>query len=418
MFDRTQRGAARVSAVWLIVVLVLLGAAMFFGYAASDGQAKAEELTASARAAAAAAEAKLEERSGSTRLVSEVVGFYDTADLSAVTDVELAKQNLEEFKQSIGPAADDTIKTFQAAWPLAIKKVSVLEEQLRTAKARAEELQTQLSAAQSATRDAVSESDAQIASLNQQLNDSATNATDEKNELEASIARLRQEVQQKDSDMIALRAEMSTSTNEATLTQSELQSRLSQLTDMVRPLREPQGFDGEVLSTSTALNLVYVNRGVKDRIVRGMRFSVIDGNPAVDTVVGEIEITDVQENMSEAKVVSLADRFDPITPSDIIANPLYDPEGERSAVLAGRFAGTYNKRELEILLEEIGINVSPELDRSTTFLIVGESLYTDPETGEAVEEPIPISSLAVYKEAQAAGAQIVHISEIRHFFRR
>lgn len=418
MFDRTQRGAARVSAVWLIVVLVLMGAAMFFGYAASDGQAKAEDLSASLRAENASLQQKLDERTGGTRLVSEVVGFYDTGNLAATTDVELAKQNLDEFKLSIGPAADDTIQTFQAAWPLAIKKVSGLEEQVRTLTSRITELESQLTAAQGATRTAATDFEGQIANQAQQISDLETNSTDEKNELEATIARLRQDVAKKDSDLIALQQVMSETNNAATLSQNELQSRLSQLTDLVRPLREPLGFDGEVLTTSTALNLVYVNRGVKDRIVRGMRFSVIDGNPTVDTVVGEIEITDVQENMSEARVVSLADRFDPIAPSDIIANPLYDPEGQRSAVLAGRFAGTYNQRELEILLGEIGITVHPELDRSTTFLIVGESLYIDPESGEAVEEPIPISSLAVYKEAQAAGAQIVHISEIRHFFRR
>lgn len=418
MLDRTQRGAARVSAVWLIVLLVLLLAAMFFGYAAADGQAKAEERAAEASAAANAAATDLEERIGKTRLVSEILGYFNVDDLSATTDLELAQQGLDTFKSAIGPKADDTIKTFESSWPLAIQEISAHKEKIRTLEGQVTDLRNQVSAAQSAGRDASGELEKTIATLNQQLGDAVSNAIDEKNQLEATVARLRSEVQQKDADLLAMNTKLAETQTSAGLALGEAQSRINQLTVLTRPLREPQGFDGEILDTSPTLGLVYIDRGVRDRVVRGMRFKVIDGNQSRDTVVGEIEVTKVLENMSEARIISEADQFDPITPKDIITNPLYDPEGQRNAVLAGRFSGTYNQREIEVLLADVGIEVQSKLDRSTTFLIVGEALYTDPETGEAVEEPIPVSNLAIYKEAEAAGAQIVHISEIRHFFRR
>ncbi|MFT7678544.1 MAG: hypothetical protein ACI8QC_002537 [Planctomycetota bacterium] len=418
MFDRSERGAARVSAVWLIVLIVLLFAAMFFGYVAADGQARAEDQAAAQLVIADKAVADLEAVRGDTRLVSEILGFYDTADLAATTDLNRANENLATLKQTIGPEADDTIKTFEAAWPLAIKQVSARDETIRTMKAQVEDLKTQVTAAQSAGRDAAQAKDGEISTLTQQLGDAQSNASDEKNELESTVARLRSEIQQKDADALALRNTIAANANVAQLDASEAQSRMSRLTDQMKLIREPQAFDGEVLSISEELELVYIDKGVKDRIVRGMRFQVIDGDPRLDLVRGEIEVTKVGDGMSEARLVSQSDPFRPLVAGDIITNPLYDAEGERNCILAGRFSGTFNKRELEILLAEIGIGVQSQLDRSTTFLIVGEPLYTDPETGEAAEEPIPVSDLAVYKEAQALGAQIVHISEIRHFFRR
>ena len=58
------------------------------------------------------------------------------------------------------------------------------------------------------------------------------------------------------------------------------------------------------------------------------------------------------------------------------------------------------------------------LDKSTSLLIVGEPLYTDPDTDEALEDPIPVSELEVYKNAESTGVQIVHIGDLRRFFKK
>jgi hypothetical protein len=84
--------------------------------------------------------------------------------------------------------------------------------------------------------------------------------------------------------------------------------------------------------------------------------------------------------------------------------------------MAGRFSGTWNASELKVLMGEIGINVQDSMDKSTAFLIVGDPLYNDPETGEVLEEPMAVSEMALYKDAEAAGLTIVSIEDIRRFF--
>ena len=115
---------------------------------------------------------------------------------------------------------------------------------------------------------------------------------------------------------------------------------------------------------------------------------------------------------------AVSDRFDPPVAGDSIFNPLYDPRGQRNAVLAGRFAGQWNEAQLKALLSEMGITVQQELGLDTDYLIVGSELYADPETGEPLEEPMPVSELAVFKDAEAKGVLIVPIRDLRNYFLR
>ena len=121
--------------------------------------------------------------------------------------------------------------------------------------------------------------------------------------------------------------------------------------------------------------------------------------------------------MAEVLLTDQADPFDPPVAGDLIYNPLYDPKGERNAVLIGRFSGTYNEKELAMLLAEIRIRVQPKVDQTTDFLIVGAELYVD-ENGEPLEEPLPPSELPEYKNAEALGVQIVPLQEVRRYFHR
>jgi len=192
---------------------------------------------------------------------------------------------------------------------------------------------------------------------------------------------------------------------------------MNQLLKDTVPLREPNGIDGMVVGTSAELNMAYINRGAKDRIVRGMVFQVLDGDPTKRTVKGEVEVIDVQDSISEVAIRSLTDQYNAIAKGDVITNPMYDPEGERNAVLAGRFDGKYNRQEVALLLKQIGINVQDDLDRSTMFLIMGNPLYKDPETGETLEEPLKVTDLPIYGLAKSWGVQMISIDQLRHFFR-
>ena len=39
-----------------------------------------------------------------------------------------------------------------------------------------------------------------------------------------------------------------------------------------------------------------------------------------------------------------------------------------------------------------------------------------PETGEPLEDPLPVSELAVYKDAEANGVQIVALKDLQTYF--
>jgi hypothetical protein len=99
----------------------------------------------------------------------------------------------------------------------------------------------------------------------------------------------------------------------------------------------------------------------------------------------------------------------------VLINPLFDPRGERNAVLVGRFSGQYDEARLRQMLSRIGVRVQTNLDLSTDFLIVGSEILAD-EFGEPLEEPLQPSDLPVYKQAQADGVQIIPIQRIREYF--
>ena len=85
--------------------------------------------------------------------------------------------------------------------------------------------------------------------------------------------------------------------------------------------------------------------------------------------------------------------------------------------MIGRFSGTYNESEITALLEDIGITIQAELDRTTNYLIVGGPLFVD-EEGEPVDDPIQPSELPRYKDAAALGVRVISINDFRQYFRR
>ncbi len=417
MKKRSNRGAARVNAIWLIVTLVLFFAAMFFGYTANDEAVKAQDRADRAEKVSESANANLLVAQAELRLVSELIGYYDETDISATTVVEQAQEGFNQFKATIGPDADEAVDSFQKAWPLAIQQVASKQTALETVSTTASERQTEITAARSSAATVAGEKDTQIATLRKELQDLQTKYTEETNGLEGRIARLTQERQTGDESAIAARNELADVQKKFALERSEYEARLTKVLAITRPPREPNSIDGSIVGTSAELNIAYINLGTKDRVVRGMVFQVLDADASKRTLKGEIEILNVNGEISEAAIRTVTDKYNTIAVGDKIANPLYDPEGERNALLVGRFDGKYNSKEIKLLMEGIGINIQDKLDRSTMYLIMGNPLYRDPETGEALEEPINIIDLPVYAEAKAFGVQMISIEELRHFFR-
>lgn len=419
MMQRSNSGTARVSAIWMILVFVLFLGATMMAYSTSGARTKAIEAKEAAEDETAVAVQDRADALDSSRRISEVLGWYDRDNATSRSDVVLATSGLSEFKNAFG-GMTDAERTWEESWPQAASAYQQTLNTIRTLEGQVADLRNQVSAANSATASVTDAKNTAIRGLEQQLADSQSNAQDERDDLERQLSAARNQFSSADASWKASQAELADEKRAREMDGQAARTRHGALTralsEQAGLTKEKQGHDGEILATSASLNIAYLNLGASDRVSRGMRFDITSGKPGSSTHKGTVEVIDVESDRAICRIISLMDQYDPIVERDLASNPLFVPGGERNAVMAGRFSGSWNEAELRTLMGEIGINVQSTMDKSTAFLIVGDPLYNDPETGEPLEEPMAISELAVYKDAEAAGLTIVSIEDIRRFF--
>lgn len=419
MMQRSNSGTARVSAIWMILVFVLFLGATMMAYSTSGARTQALEAQATAEAATAVAIQDRADELDRSRRLSEALGWYDRNNASSRSDVALANSGLSEFKNAFG-GMTDAEKTWEGAWPQAASSYQQTLNSIRTLEGQVADLRNQVSAANSATSSVTSTKDKSIRELEQQLADAQSNAQDERNDLERQLSAARNQFTSADASWKASQSELADEKRGRVMDTKAARTRHGALTralsEQAGLTKEKHGHDGEILATSATLQIAYLNLGASDRVSRGMRFEITSGKPGSTAHKGIIEVIDVEPNRAVCKILSVTDQYDPIVERDLASNPLFVPGGERNAVMAGRFSGSWNEAELRTLMNEIGIQVQSSMDKSTAFLIVGDPLYNDPETGDPLEEPMAISELSVYKDAEAAGLTIVSIEDIRRFF--
>ena len=416
MKQRSRRGAARISAVWMIVVVVLFFVALAFGYISQQEAVKATSERDVAIAARQAAESERDAARVATRAVSEVLGFIPPDVIGATTDVSSAKQGLESLKGAF-PNMDDTIDTVDKAIPIAVSQYTAKVREIATLTSEIADVRSELSQVRTQMASVVSQKDADYRQLQSDKDDLEANATATQASLQARLDEAQSDRNDKDEALRTTEVQVEDAKREIAKEQSAATTRFNKLSQKLAFINEPDAPDGEVLAISKKLGLGWINRGSKDRIQRGMVFDVISGTTGIDTVKGRALVTNVKEKSSEVEFFDIADQFDPIVDRDIISNPLYDAEGPRNAVLVGRFSGLYNRHDLERLCADIGITIQSKVDMDTDYLIVGSELFVD-DSGERYEEPLQPSELPEYKNAEALGASIVSIRQIRNFFRK
>ena len=415
-----QRGAARVSAVWLIVLIVLLGVSSAFIYIANQEASRAKEDLAKADQEEREARGLLQAESQKAIDVSKALGWRDPDDPLSVTNLAASEDALDGLK-AVFPDIDgatsfeEVVQPLITAYRTQLQNVSTLQGERDTlqAQVRAKDdanrqlessLQDRIQTLESEKTDAEQASTDSIADLERRLADMTTKYNQVADELNEEKARYDTLEQAKERDALAARTRILTVN--------------SQLDELRHQSEQP---DAEILEVSKALNIGWINRGTIDRVSEGMVFEVRTGNPN-PTVANRIksfaEVTKAEANRSRVRFFDQADEIDPPVSGDLAFNPVYEPSGERYAVLAGRFSGAHDEAEIVRLLDEIGIRVQKLVDQTTNYLIVGGPLFQDPDTGETVEDPIQPSELPVYKDAQAFGCAIITINDLRKYFRR
>ena len=116
MQKRSQRGAARISAVWMIAVIVLFFVALAFGYISQQDLAQARSQTDAAKAAEAEAVARRDQEAEAALNISKAVGYYPKDVVGGRTNIDAAAEGLAQLKARFSDL-DDSVQNFEDAVP-------------------------------------------------------------------------------------------------------------------------------------------------------------------------------------------------------------------------------------------------------------------------------------------------------------
>ncbi len=409
---RSNRGAARVSVVWMITVIVLFFAALAFAFVASTDLERARAIQAQATTERDDSVQQFQVEADRARAISAATGWFDPASADPRTNLEAMATSVESFKDGIG-ITQSAPKTLEQLMPLAIDAYRRAMDEIAAKQSRITTLEGELQQARTTVTDITQRKDAELAQVRQQLADLTIkygeNERDAISRLTASQARYAE----LDTESRAARAEFEESAKAAEKVRSNLEARNNTLINDLSFKKQPDLPDGRVLAVSSGLSLAWIDIGANQRLARGTRFRIYAPG-AKKVAKGWAEVTDLRPTMAEVRI-SDDDPFDPVAPGDVIVNPVFSPTGERHAVLAGRFS-TPSERELIALLGRMGIQVQPKIDVETDYLIIGSAVYTD-EDGEPLDEPLQPSELEVYREAEGrSGIEIVPVQDLRDYF--
>ena len=414
--DLSRRGAANNSLIWIVALIVAFIVALVAAIASSGDLEEMRNERDAMRAERDKAKAERENDINKIYEISTVLGFYPEGTATRESTVEAATEALTAFKDGFDDMGSAVID-FQGAAQRAVPEYRAKKVQIQELNTRITELQAQVQAKTSQINTLGAEKDAIIADLRSQLSDAEQAAADRQSDLEGQISSVRTSLTDRESALRKTRSDMESQKREHSQERAAMQTRFDEMGRKLAFLKEPEAADGEVLAVNEELGLAWINIGQKNRLLRGTRFRIVDGTPGDDRVKAWCSVTRVEEGMAEVLLSDQADPFDPPVAGDIIYNPIYDPSSQRNAALVGRFSGTWNEKELRLLLSEVGIHIQDSVDKTTDYLIVGSEIYTD-EDGEPLEEPKSPSEEPAYSNAVAMGVQIVPIKQIREYFLR
>ncbi len=185
---------------------------------------------------------------------------------------------------------------------------------------------------------------------------------------------------------------------------ADLDVRIAELQDRVRELTEQREVDskelrsdGTIIQSQAADGFVVINRGHRENLRLGTRFSVFNRHGGKNIIKGVIEVTKVEEQVAVARVLSEADGNNPIIVNDQLANPVYDPMKIRGFAVRGDFVH-FSKDELKRFILESGGRYDEDLTTNTDYLVAGDRC--DPALQQAIKLGISILSEEQLIESQ------------------
>jgi hypothetical protein len=413
---RSQRGAAKVSVLWTILIMVAFLVATVMFVLTNQEAARERERAAAAEAAKKEVDAKYTAELQQMQALSTAVGFYDPAQSQTRTELSALELGMKSLRETF-PDIDPSIKSIDKALPLVIQAYNTQKNKVKDLETQIASLREENQTVAKNMREVSDQSSKELQALRSQISDLEQSKTDMQADLERQLAEARDSFKDRDAKWRASQGMIEDNNRKFAAEAQALKGRLSEQSRKLNPfVKEPEAADGQVLGVSRDLGLGWISLGAKHRLPVGTRFRVVSGAHGSSQVKAWAEVTSVEPSMAEVRFFDQRDPFDPPVAGDIVFNPLYDPTGERHAVLVGRFSGAFNEKDLRMLLANMSISVQDKLDKATDFLIVGSQMYVD-ENGQPLAEPVQPSDLPIYKDAVAEGVQIVQLDDLRQYFR-
>jgi hypothetical protein len=138
--------------------------------------------------------------------------------------------------------------------------------------------------------------------------------------------------------------------------------------------------DGKIILVDTQTGIVHINIGSNDKVYPGLTFAVYDKNlpiPKTGEGKAEIEVFDVGQTISAARITTAIDPRNPIIQDDIIANLIWDTKKVNTFVVAGDFE--YGDAEkIKELIEKWGGNVDQSITIETDYVVLGRPPRVEP----------------------------------------
>jgi hypothetical protein len=407
--QRSESGAAHVSFLWVVFLIVLVLFLAGFTYVAWKDKADMEGTMNEAVRKQEAADKKAASDRNNIILLSEKVGFREEG-ATAVTSPESAAEKLDLLKGKFPDHISNDVTTLEDAID---GVVACSDMHKRSFDEKAATLDTEIEArreAQDSLRQIEQQKNTRIQELEGQLSDEQQRSAQQREEDNQRISTL-----QSQNDEVSNRArEVQASADLAKqLSDKEintLNARILAMTKKLEVLREPDLPDGQIITTSAGSKLVYIDLGGRDGLRRGTKFDVYRYGKGGELILkGKVEVREVEEDCAMCGILKEINDMDPLIKGDVLVNPLFSKDIERTFVLLGRFPSSTNKSFVSDRLITLGNSVDTKVSSKTDFLVLG-----DKDQGEFAQE---LTETDEYKLADKLGVQIVRLNDIWDFIK-
>ena len=352
------------------------------------------------------------------RLARLVAGTDDAA--TAVTQARALVARLTNAGQQASAAGGGpTTQPIVTAAPNAslVNILQLMAGSIEGMRDQQAQLQQQLADANQSTQQAIQERETQLKAQEQKLAEVQKLADQAAQELEAYRAERSIGVDKltegTKAELASLQKNLSESQQEIAARDEKIREQGQQIQALIAKLNQiridPRGpitrqEDGIIQRTNPTENIVFINLGQNDQVIRGMTFEVYDKLSGIPPMQAgdedqlqlpqgkaSIEVISVNPGNSTARVIR-QNRGETIAEGDKIANLIYDRNVKYNFVVHGAFdmdrdgqATAAEGDQIRQLVTRWGARVADRVSADTDFIVIG----AEPQVEQLPENPTP-----------------------------